>query len=128
LSAAFRVFRVFRGFSFPHRQPSPILPGQPRFFALFQSSSNHFKANIFPPKNFVGNFVVNFVETPEPPPSPAASLPPPLQSLLALGSTARFSRIFKAVQSNSKQTFPPLKNFVGNFVVNFVETPETSPS
>jgi hypothetical protein len=56
--------------------------------------------NVF---TFVGNFVVNFVERPEPPPSPAASLPPSLQSLLAQGSTVRFSPFFKAVQSISNQ-------------------------
>jgi hypothetical protein len=38
-----------------------------------------------------------------PPPSPAASLPPSLQSLLALWSIVRFLPFFKAVQSISNQ-------------------------
>jgi hypothetical protein len=124
LSAAFQYSAVSLSLTASLRPSSPANLAFSPFFKAVQTIS---KQTFSPPKNFVGILVVNFVETPEPPPSPAASLPPPLQSLLALGSTVRFSRIFKAVQSNSKQTFPPLKNFVGNFVVNFVETPETSP-
>jgi hypothetical protein len=37
----------------------------------------------------------------------AGRQPPPLQSLRPLWPTVRFSPIFKAVQSNSKQTFSP---------------------
>jgi hypothetical protein len=50
----------------------------------------------------------------KPPPSPAGSLMPSLLSFLALWSTSRFFRIFKAVQSNSKQTFS-LKNHYALF-------------
>jgi hypothetical protein len=60
------------------------------------------------PQNFVGIFVVSFVKTREQL-HRQHQPPPPLQSLLALWSTLRFSRIFKAVQSNSNQTFPPEK-------------------
>jgi hypothetical protein len=75
------------------------------FFPIFKADQSNSKLTFSPLKNFVGIFVVNFVETPKPLPSPATSLPPSLQLLLAPGLTLRFFRIFKAVQSNSKLTF-----------------------
>jgi hypothetical protein len=88
----------------------PAFAHPPRPTALFRPFSKQIKAiqtKHFPPsKTFVGIFVANFVEMQNsfhrwPPAFAVVSITP------CPWSTARFSRIFKADQTNSKQTFSP---------------------